>query len=52
MVRPWAGFSAALSAGLLFAVHPVHVEAVANVIGRGELMAALGVCLAVYAAVV
>ena len=47
-----AGFTAGLVAGLLFAVHPVHVEAVANVIGRGELMAALGVCLAVYAAVV
>jgi hypothetical protein len=47
-----AGFTAGLIGGLLFAVHPVHVEAVANVIGRGELMAALGVCLAVYAAVV
>jgi hypothetical protein len=33
-------------------VHPVHVEAVANVIGLGELLAAAGVCLAVYAAVV
>ena len=40
-----------LVAGLLFAVHPVHVEAIANVIGLGELMAAAGVCLAVYAAV-
>jgi len=37
---------------VIFAVHPVHVEAVANVIGLGELMAAVGVCLAVYAAVV
>ncbi|HEV2670341.1 MAG TPA: hypothetical protein VGU74_04570 [Gemmatimonadales bacterium] len=44
--------TAGLIAGLLFAVHPVHVEAIANVIGRGELMAALGVCLAVYAAVI
>ena len=42
----------ALAAGLIFAVHPVHVEAIANVIGLGELMAAAGVCLAVYAAVV
>ena len=42
----------ALMAGLIFAVHPVHVEAVANVIGLGELMAAAGVCLAVYAAVI
>jgi hypothetical protein len=29
-----------LITGLLFAVHPVHVEAVANVVGRAELMAA------------
>ena len=29
-----------LVTGLLFAVHPVHVEAVANVVGRAELMAA------------
>jgi Flp pilus assembly protein TadD len=27
--------------GILFAVHPVHVEAVANVIGLGELLSAL-----------
>jgi hypothetical protein len=44
--------TAGVIAGLLFAVHPVHVEAIANVIGRGELMAALGVCLAVYFALV
>ena len=50
--RRWADWSGALAAGLLFAVHPVHVEAVANVIGLAELMAAAGVCLAVYAAVV
>ena len=43
---------AALAAGLLFAVHPVHVEAIANVIGRAELMAAACAVLAVYAAVV
>lgn len=46
------GERTALVAGLIFAVHPVHVEAIANVIGLGELMAAAGVCLAVYAAVV
>src|SRR5205823_4699420 len=34
-----------------FAVHPVHVEAVANVVGRAELMAALFTVLAVYAGV-
>ncbi len=33
-----AGAAAALAAGLLFAIHPVHVEAVANVVGRLELM--------------
>jgi hypothetical protein len=52
VARRLAGNTAALIAGLIFAVHPVHVEAVANVIGRAELMAALGACLAVYAAVV
>ena len=52
LARRWAGLTTALVAGLLFAVHPVHVEAVANVIGRAELMAAVGACLAVYAAIV
>jgi len=32
---------AALAAGALFAVHPVHVEAVANIVGRAEVLAAL-----------
>ncbi len=38
----------ALAGAILFAVHPVHVEAVANVVGRSELLAAvavLGACL-------
>jgi Flp pilus assembly protein TadD len=38
-----------LSGALLFAVHPIHVEAVAWVMGRSELLAAgfgLGACLA------
>jgi hypothetical protein len=48
--RRLAGERAALAAGLLFAVHPVHVEAVANVVGRAELMAALFAVLCVYAA--
>jgi hypothetical protein len=52
LARRWADWTVALAAGLIFAVHPVHVEAVANVIGLGELMAAVGVCLAVYAALV
>jgi protein O-mannosyl-transferase len=37
---------AALIAALLFAVHPVHTEAVASVVGRSELLAAAGVFLA------
>ncbi|HEX6589364.1 MAG TPA: hypothetical protein VF039_10095 [Longimicrobiales bacterium] len=32
--------AAALAGALVFAVHPVHAEAVANVVGRAELMAA------------
>lgn len=51
LARRWSGsLAAALLAGVLFAVHPVHVEAVANVIGRAELMAALFVILSVFAA--
>ncbi len=34
------GVTAALLGGAVFAAHPVHVEAVANVVGRAELMAA------------
>ena len=50
LARRWAGDGGALAAGLIFAVHPVHVEAVANLVGRTELMAALFGVLAVYAA--
>ena len=39
----------ALAAALLFAVHPVHVEAVANVVGRAECMAAAFVLAALLA---
>jgi hypothetical protein len=35
-------FRAAFIAGLLFAAHPIHVEAVANIVGRSELMCAAG----------
>jgi tetratricopeptide (TPR) repeat protein len=42
--------AAATLAGLLFAAHPIHVEAVANVVGRAELLAALGVLVAWLAA--
>ena len=47
LARRWADATVALIAGLLFAVHPVHVEAVANLVGRAELMAALFTVLAV-----
>jgi protein O-mannosyl-transferase len=37
---------AAAFGGLLFAVHPVHVEAVANGVGQAELLGAVGVLAA------
>jgi hypothetical protein len=43
LLGPLAGWWAAA----LFAVHPVHVEAVGNSVGQAELWAALGVVLAV-----
>lgn len=46
LTTPRTGFVA----GLLFAVHPVHVEAVANVVGRAELIAAVGYGLALLCA--
>lgn len=50
LARRLSGDRAAWVAGLLFAVHPVHVEAVANIVGRAEIMATLFVVLSVYAA--
>ncbi len=49
LARELMSSSAAIVCAALFAVHPVHVEAVANVVGRLELMAAaftLGALLA------
>ena len=46
----WLPPLGALAAGVVFAIHPVHVEAVANVIGRTEMLAALGLLAAVLAA--
>jgi len=49
VARRWLPPLGALVAGAFFAVHPVHVEAVANVVGRAELLAAvtmLGMVLA------
>lgn len=37
----------AAAAGALFAVHPVHVEAVAGIVGRSEILAAIGVMAAI-----
>ncbi|HEY2824008.1 MAG TPA: hypothetical protein VGI83_00530 [Gemmatimonadales bacterium] len=42
LAYPAFGAWGAFAAGLLFAVHPVHVEAVASIVGRAELLAALG----------
>jgi hypothetical protein len=50
LARRFIGPMGALAAGLLFAVHPVHVEAIAISVGRNETMAALFACLAVYLA--
>lgn len=46
----WLGPPGALAAGLVFATHAVHVEAVANVVGRAETLAGIGVLAAVLAA--
>jgi tetratricopeptide (TPR) repeat protein len=35
--------AAAVAAAALFAVHPIHTEAVTNIIGRAEILMALGV---------
>ena len=46
----WLPPRGALVAGVIFAVHPIHVEAVANMVGRAELLAATGLLLAILAA--
>src|SRR5262249_41120403 len=40
LLRAGLSLPAALSAALLFAVLPIHVEAVTSVVGRGETLAA------------
>lgn len=40
-VAPERAPAAALAAALLFALHPVHVEAVAGLVGRAELLSAV-----------
>jgi len=44
--RVGSHYGTALLTALLFAVHPVHVEAVASLVGRSELLAAGGVLAA------
>ncbi len=49
LLRRFFSTRPALVGAILFAVHPVHVEAVANVVGRAEIMASvffLAACLA------
>lgn len=41
LLRRWASTWTATAGAAVFAVHPVHVEAVANVVGQAELLAAL-----------
>lgn len=48
LLRLGADLSAAWAGAAVFAVHPVHVEAVANIVGRAEILAALflvGACI-------
>jgi hypothetical protein len=40
-LAPYATAAGALCGGILFAIHPVHVEAVANLVGRAELLVAI-----------
>lgn len=49
LVRGVVGWRGAAAGALLFAVHPVHTEAVANVVGQAELVSALLVLAAVVA---
>jgi len=45
--RDWSFENWVLSAtGLLFAVHPLHTEAVASIVGRAEILSAIFFCLA------
>jgi len=46
----WLPPFGATAAGLVFAWHPVHVEAVASLVGRAELLVAAGIVGAVLAA--
>ncbi len=51
LARVWtASPFASLCAGLLFAAHPLHVEAVAMIVGRAELLSWIGIATALLGA--
>jgi protein O-mannosyl-transferase len=50
LLARWLPPLSASAAGLVFAWHPVHVEAVASLVGRAELLVAVGILGAVVAA--
>ena len=50
LLASWLPEAGVIAAGLLFAVHPVHVEAVAGLVGRADLLAAVALLGAVLAA--
>lgn len=50
VIAPYVSVAGALAGGVLFAVHPLHVEAVANLVGRAELLVAALLMLALLAA--
>jgi len=50
VIARWLPPIGAVAAGLVFAWHPVHVEALASLVGRAELLVAVGIFGAVLAA--
>lgn len=50
VMRRWLPGLGAIAAGLVFALHPVHVEGVANVVSRAELLATAGILGGILAA--
>ena len=50
LLARWLPPLGATAAGVVFAWHPVHVEAVASIVGRAELLVAVGILGAVLAA--
>lgn len=50
LLARWLSPVAATAAGMVFALHPVHVEAVAGLVGRAEVLAGAGILGAVLCA--